>query len=88
MSTVTARIPDETAAKLDELAKATRRSKSYLVGEALSTYLETQAWQIARIAESVAQADAKEFATDKEVKAAFAKWGVDIDRIDQDSLDT
>ena len=88
MSTVTARIPEETAARLNELAKATQRSKSHLVGEALAAYLETQAWQIARIAESVAQADAKEFATDKQVKAAFAKWGVDIDQIDQDNLDS
>lgn len=88
MSTVTARIPDETAAKLEKLAKATRRSKSYLVGEALSTYLETQAWQVARTLESIRQADAGEFATAREVKAAFAKWGVDIDQIDQDSLDS
>jgi len=87
MSTVTARIPEQTAARLEELAKATRRSKSHLVGEALAAYLETQAWQVARTLESIRQAEAKEFATAREVKAAFAEWGLDVDQIDPDSLD-
>jgi len=79
MSTVTARIPDETARKLSELAKATNRSKSYLVASALERFLEEQAWQVARINESVAQADARNFATDAEVKAAFSRWGLNVD---------
>jgi predicted transcriptional regulator len=34
MSTVTARIPEETAQKLEALAKATNRSKSFLIASA------------------------------------------------------
>lgn len=79
MSTVTARIPEDLAAKLDALAKATNRSKSFLVAEALDRFLSEQAWQVARTRESVEQADAGGFASDKEVREAFGKWGVDVD---------
>jgi predicted transcriptional regulator len=79
MSTVTARIPEETATKLDELAKATNRSKSFIVANALEQFLEEQAWQVARINESIAQADAGEFATEAEIKDEFAKWGLNVE---------
>lgn len=79
MSTVTARIPEETAAKLNELAKATNRSKSFIVANALDQFLEEQAWQVARINQSIAQADAGNFASDAEVKDAFAQWGLNVD---------
>ncbi|MFH1914707.1 MAG: ribbon-helix-helix protein, CopG family [Pseudomonadota bacterium] len=78
MSTVTARIPEETAKKLNALAKATNRSKSFIVANALDQFLEEQAWQVARINESIAQADAGSFASDAEVKEAFAKWGLNV----------
>jgi predicted transcriptional regulator len=78
MSTVTARIPEETAEKLNALAKATNRSKSFIVANALDQFLEEQAWQVARINESIAQADAGSFASDAEVKEAFAKWGLNV----------
>ena len=79
MSTVTARIPEDTAAKLNDLAKATNRSKSFIVANALEQFLEEQTWQVARINESIAQADAGEFATEAEIKEEFAKWGLDLD---------
>ena len=87
MGTVTARVSEETSTRLDELARATRRSKSFHLAQALDSYLETQAWQVARTLESIKQADAGEFASETEVKQAFAKWGVDIDSISEDRLD-
>ncbi|MBI9079557.1 MAG: ribbon-helix-helix protein, CopG family [Pseudodesulfovibrio sp.] len=79
MSTVTAHILEDAAAKLDELAKATNRSKSFIVANALKQFLEEQAWQVARINESIAQADAGKFATETEIKDEFAKWGLGLD---------
>ncbi len=79
MGTVTARIPEETVAKLNELAKATNRSKSFIVASALEKFLDEQAWQVARIKEGLAEADAGNFAADDEVKAAFGKWGLNVD---------
>ncbi|SME95219.1 CopG family ribbon-helix-helix protein [Desulfovibrio gilichinskyi] len=79
MSTVTARVSDETASRLDALAKATNRSKSFLVASALERFLEEQSWQIAQTIDSLEQADNGEFATSSEVQDAFDKWGLKVE---------
>jgi RHH-type rel operon transcriptional repressor/antitoxin RelB len=79
MGTVTARIPDKTASMLDELAAATKRSKSFLVAEALQNYLEAHAWQVARTQDSLEQAEQGRFASGELVSEAFAKMGVKVD---------
>jgi len=48
MTSISVRLPDETAAALDELAEATERTRSYLVVKALEAYLADQAdYQVA-----------------------------------------
>jgi len=76
MTTVTARIDEATQNSLDRLAKSTDRSRSWLVADAIRRYVEEESWQIAAIEEGVRQADAGNFASESEVKAAFASWGV------------
>lgn len=78
MTAVTTRIDEETQSRLDQLAKATDRSRSWLVADAIRRYVEEEGWQVAAIEEGVRQADAGDFATEDEVKAAFAEWGVDV----------
>jgi len=78
-ATVSAKIEPSVAEKLDLLAKATARSRSFLVAEAIETYVKDQAWQIQAIQEGIKEADRGNFATDKEVKKAFKKWGVNED---------
>ena len=41
--TVTVRLPDSLASSLDEIAKMTERSRSYLIKKAIETYIEDQA---------------------------------------------
>lgn len=77
MSTVTARLDADTQAQLEKLATATARSRSWLVAEAVKHYVAEQAWQIEAIEEGVRQADEGLFASEGEVKEAFARWGVD-----------
>ncbi|SBW10497.1 conserved hypothetical protein [uncultured delta proteobacterium] len=79
MATVTARIDEDTQKRLEHLATATQRSRSWLVSEAVRRYVDEEGWQIAAIEEGVRQADAGDFATDQEVKAAFAQWGVNAE---------
>lgn len=76
MSAVTARLDDATQQRLDALAKAMDRSRSWVVAEAIRRYVEEESWQVAAIEEGVRQADAGAFASDEEVRATFAKWGV------------
>ncbi|MCA9670717.1 MAG: ribbon-helix-helix protein, CopG family [Myxococcales bacterium] len=44
--TITIRTDPELEAQLEALAKATQRSRNWLVTEALQQYLETQRWQV------------------------------------------
>ena len=71
--TVTARLAEETAERLDRLAAATKRSRSWLVEQAVAAYLDDQAWQVEAIREGLAQADAGEFADDAAVGAALRR---------------
>ncbi len=54
MSKVTSiRMPDELADKLDELAVALDRPKSWLIEQAISGYIEDQSWQVRAIGEAL-----------------------------------
>jgi RHH-type rel operon transcriptional repressor/antitoxin RelB len=78
-STVSAKLDPEVAKKLEMLVKATDRSKSYLVAEAIENYVEDQAWQIEAIKGGVKEADKGKFATERQIKKTFKKWGVNED---------
>ena len=79
MATVTARIDEETQTRLEKLSRATDRSRSWLVADAVRRYVAEESWQVAAIEEGVRQADAGEFAAEDDVKAAFAAWGVHVE---------
>jgi RHH-type transcriptional regulator, rel operon repressor / antitoxin RelB len=55
---VTARIDSALKAKLDALARSTKRSKSYLATQAIAAYVEQNEWQIAEIHAGIAELDA------------------------------
>lgn len=73
--TINVRLPEALYNQIEELAKATARSKSFLAIDALTHYVQSESWQIRDIHEGIKEADAGEFATDKQVKAVFAKYG-------------
>lgn len=72
--TITFRIEAEKREALDAIAALMDRNRSYVLNEAISAYLEVNQWQLEHIKEGLRQADAEEFATEAEVKAAFEKW--------------
>ncbi|MFA6011013.1 MAG: ribbon-helix-helix domain-containing protein [Desulfobacteraceae bacterium] len=74
MTTVSARINDDLVQKLDLLSKATSRSRSFLVSEAIIAYIEDQIWQIDAIKKGLDQADKGDYASDKEVDDFFAQF--------------
>jgi predicted transcriptional regulator len=59
---------------LDIIAAAMDRDRSYVLNEAIAAYLDVQRWHLADTRKGIAEADAGDFATDKEVEAAFAKY--------------
>ncbi len=78
-STMTIRLDAELKSRLDKLADATRRSKSYLAAEAVREYIELNEWQLQEIQDAVKEADAGDFASEESVNAVFGKWGVNED---------
>ena len=78
-STMTIRLESELKERLDKLAHATKRSKSFLATEAVREFVELNEWQIQEIQSALTEADAEDFASDSTVAETFKKWGVDAD---------
>ena len=74
--TINVRLPEALYNQIEALSKATARTKSFLAIDALTNYVQSESWQIHDIHEGIKEADASEFATEKQVKAMFAEYGV------------
>jgi RHH-type transcriptional regulator, rel operon repressor / antitoxin RelB len=75
-TTMTLRLEDDVKERLDKLADATQRSKSFLAAEAIREFVENNEWQIREIRAAVKEANAGDFASDAEVAALAKKWKV------------
>lgn len=73
---MTVRVEPEVKQRLEKLAKATARTKSFLAAEAIRAYLDLNEWQVSEIEAGLREADAEIFASDEEVTAELSKkWG-------------
>lgn len=72
-SAINLRIEPLIKTRLEKLAKATNRSKSFIVGNALETYLDVNEWQVNGILEAIQEADSPsaEWISHEDIKA---KW--------------
>ena len=72
-ASLTVRVKPETRSRLEKLAQATQRSKSFVIEDALEQYLDVNEWQIQGIFEALREADspAAEFVEHDEV---LARW--------------
>jgi RHH-type transcriptional regulator, rel operon repressor / antitoxin RelB len=75
-TTMTIRLEPDVKERLDRLAAATDRSKSFLAAEAVRAYVENNEWQIEEIRTALDEADAEDFARDKDVAKLARKWKV------------
>lgn len=78
MPTTSVRIDHELERRLEKLAELTGRPKAWYIRQALESYLRQEEWLTEAIQEGVRAADEGHFAFDEDVRAAFAKWGVDV----------
>lgn len=67
------RLDAKSKRRLDKLAAATTRSKSLVAADAIRAYLDLYEWQVDEIKAGLREADAGDFASHAEVKAALAK---------------
>ena len=73
--TINVRLPSELYQQLEDLARATSRTKSFVTVEALSSYVAAQRWQIQDIEAGLAQAEQGDFSREEEVATVFARHG-------------
>src|SRR5437660_4571517 len=71
---MTLRLEPELRKRLDGLAKAQRRSRSFIAAEAIRQYVAVNEWQIEEISKGMAEADRGEFASDEQVRHTMNKW--------------
>ena len=72
--TMTIRLEDEVKDRLDHLAEATHRSKSFLAAEAIRVFVESNEWQINEIQTALKEADAGDYASDEDMTTLAKKW--------------
>ena len=75
-TTMTIRLDDDVKHRLDVLAAATQRSKSFLAAEAIRAFVETHERQIGEVQAAIQEAKVGDFASDKDVAALAKKWKV------------
>lgn len=71
------RTPTEQANRLDDLVKATERSRTWHLEQALARYLDDQAWQVEQIKRGLADVEAGRVVPHAAVKAWIDSWGTD-----------
>ena len=76
-ATMTLRLEPALKQRLDHLAEATQRSKSFLAAQAIREFVDLNEWQVQEIRNALAEADNEEFASDDRVREVLGKWGVD-----------
>lgn len=76
---MTLRLPSRLKEKMERLARATARSRSFLAVEAIESYVADNEWQIEAIREGIADADAGRFVEHDEIAAWLSTWGAPKD---------
>ncbi len=69
--TVSFRLPPDMKHRIDLLAKATRRSKTFVIEEAITNYLNLNEWQVQSILEGLKEVEAGATTPHETV---LAKW--------------
>jgi predicted transcriptional regulator len=68
---VTVRLDSALRAKLEALARTTKRSKSYLAAQAIAAYVALNEWQIAEIEAGVAELDGGHIVSEAEAEEHY-----------------
>ena len=68
------RVEHSVKERLEEVARRTKRSKSFLAGEAIEEFLATQEWQIAGIKQGLRSLDAGEGVPHEKVIEWLSSW--------------
>lgn len=73
------RMDVEKLERVDNIARAVNRSRAWVINQAVDRYLEYEEWFVQQVQLGLDDADQGKFATDKEIKKRFSKWGVKVE---------
>lgn len=76
-SLVSVRLPDDLRQQVDELARLTKRSRSFVVKEAVASYVEERRQYLEAIDEAVREAAEGVFVSGTAVDAWLRSWGTE-----------
>jgi len=74
-TTLSIRLNSRTKAKLEALAKASRRSKSFLAAEAIEAFLTAEAWQLGEIEAGSKDLDMNRIVEHGDARRWLRSWG-------------
>jgi predicted transcriptional regulator len=78
--TLSVRIDSETKQRLDQLARRSKRSKSFLAAEAIAAYIEAEEWQLGEIEAGMAELDRGQSISHERVSTWLRSWGSKVER--------
>src|ERR1700692_5009439 len=73
-SVLTLRLDAKLKNQLDRLSKSMNRSRSFVAAQAIQEFVTVNEWQINEIKKGIAEADAGDFASEKEVQQVLERW--------------
>jgi RHH-type transcriptional regulator, rel operon repressor / antitoxin RelB len=73
-SVLTLRLDAKLKSKLDRLSKSMNRSRSFVAAQAIQEFVTVNEWQISEINKGIAEAEAGDFASEKEVQQVLKRW--------------
>lgn len=74
-TTLTIRVDDDQKDRLEDLARSTGRSRSFLAADAIRAYLDANEWQVAGIRDAMRSIDENGGVPHDRVKAWVENWG-------------
>jgi predicted transcriptional regulator len=77
MKTTTVRIHDDVLGRIDGLAKALSRPRSWVITQAIERFLEYEEWFVKEVKDGLVEVERGEITTHAEVINRFRRWGAD-----------
>lgn len=74
-TTVTVRLARGNRKRLEALARTTKRSKSFIAGEAIAAYLDSQEWQLKQLKAGISDLNSGKSASGERVAEWLGSWG-------------
>lgn len=79
-TTITIRVDRSVKERLETIARQTKRSKSYLAGEAIEEFLAAQEWQVEGIERALRSLDDGKGVPHDDVSSWVRSWDTDDER--------